>query len=127
MDSVDKKVVSGIIAVAIFTASLYVVLAIASQDDNAKKISSETIQKCRDLTRESADILVQTAQQRNDEPENEQRLEELRIRAAQIKDGMTKLDCHITQDQWAYGSFKQEMSEYEAYIAELVRQNNLQG
>lgn len=126
MESFDKKVVSGIIAVAIFTASLYVFLAISSQDDNAKKISSETIQKCRDLTRESADVLVRTARQQNDEPENEQLLEELRMQAAQIKDGMTELDCYKTQDQWAYGSFKQEMSEYEAYIAEIVRQNNLQ-
>lgn len=127
MDSFDKKVVSGIIAVAIFTASSYVFLAVSSQDDNVKKISSEIVQKCRDLTRESADILVQTAQQQNDEPENEQRLEELKIRATQIKGVMIELDCYETQDQWAYGSFKQEMSEYEAYIAEIVRQNNLQG
>lgn len=124
MDSLDKKVISGIIVALAFTITLYVFLSIISQDNNMQSLSPETIEKCRTMTRESADILVQTAMQSGNQNNKElQNLTELKARALEIEKSMTELRCHQTQEQWAYGSFKQEMLEYEAYIAELVRQN----
>ena len=141
MDSFDKKIISGIIIVVVFTVSLYAFLLFVSNDSNdTQSLDQDTIEKCRTLTRQSADILVQTAivsqtnanknnyndsgSNNNDNKlENTKKLEELKIHALDIEKNMSDLKCHETQEEWAYGSFKQEMSEYEAYIAEIVRQN----
>ena len=131
MDNLDKKIVSGIIIVLVFTVSLYAFLSFVSDNgsNDAQSLVPDIVEKCRALTRESADILVQTAiltktdtSQNNAKLENTtQSLEELKIRALNIEQNMADLKCHETQEEWAYGSFKQEMSEYEAYIAEIMR------
>lgn len=124
MDSFDIKVVSGIVTVAAVIVVLYAVLA-SMQSATTGTLEREEIDMCRSLTRESADVLVQVAQSDLDldNPHNAQRLSAFESRISEIQHNLDELDCHETQDQWAYGSFRQEMSEYEAYIADLVRQN----
>ena len=124
MDSLDKKIIGGITIAAVTTVILYALLA-SMQEKDPGAIGREVIDACRNLTRESADILVQVARDnlKPDNPDDVQRLAALESRIVEIEGEMERLDCYETREQWAYGSFRQEMSEYETYIAELVRQN----
>ena len=125
MNSLDKKVVAGIAVTAVFTASLYAFLA-SEHGTGAGPLDREIVEGCRDLTREGADVLVQIARDdlSPDNPGDAGRLAEFEARIAEIEAGMEEMNCRETQDRWAYGSFKQEMSEYEAYSAELVRERS---
>lgn len=127
MDSLDKKVIAGIAIAAVFTISLYAYLA-GEQERGSEPLDSKIVDRCRELLREGADILVQVARDdlNPDSPDDAFRLAEFEGRIADIETEMDKINCRGTQDQWTYGSFKQEMSEYEAYIAELVRKNSEQ-
>ncbi len=125
MDSVDKKIIGGIAITAAIAASLYAFMSI-SEGGQGRSLDKEAIEKCRGLVREGADILVQIARDGLDaaDPADAGRLAEFEVRISAIEEEMTRHDCHSTQQEWAYGSFRQEMSEYESYIADLVRQNN---
>ena len=122
MDATDKKIIVGIVIFAAVIATLYGILSVATIG-NAESLDRKTIEKCRSLTRGVADILVQVARDGLD-PDNlgdAQKLAEYEARIDAIEDDMAENRCVETQEKWAYGSFKQEMSEYEAYIAELSR------
>lgn len=125
MDGLDRKVIIGIAVTAAITASLYAFLS-TSEKNNPESMDSDTIQECRDLLRESADILVQVARDdlSHDNPDDSQRLAVLEARVSDIENEMSALGCDENREQWVYGSFRQEMSEYESYIADLVRQNS---
>ena len=121
MDKINKRVILGLIVIAVITVTLYAYLE-AQQQTELSPLDKHTIQNCRDLMRESADILVQVARG-IDNTKDAQRLQEMRTGIVDIESKMTELQCLEYVDSWAYGSFKQEMVEYEEYIAELVRNN----
>lgn len=125
MDSLDKKIIGGIAITAAIAASLYAFMSI-SEGSQGRSLDKEAIERCRGLVREGADILVQVARDGLDaaDPGDAGRLAEFEARIAAIEEEMSRYDCHATQQEWAYGSFRQEMSEYESYISDLVRQNN---
>ena len=125
MDGLDRKVIIGIAVTAAITASLYAFLS-TSEKSSPESMDSDTIQECRGLLRESADILVQVARDdlSHDNPGDSQRLAVLEARVSDIENEMAALGCDENREQWVYGSFRQEMSEYESYIADLVRQNS---
>lgn len=125
MDSLDKKIIGGIAITAAIAASLYAFMSI-SEGNQGRSPDKEAIERCRGLVREGADILVQIARDGLDaaEPGDAGRLAEFEARISAIEEEMSRYDCRATQLEWAYGSFRQEMSEYESYIADLVRQNN---
>ncbi len=125
MDSLDKKIIGGIAITAAIAASLYAFMSI-SEGSQGRSLDKEAIERCRGLVREGADILVQVARDGLDaaDPGDAGRLAEFEARIAAIEEEMSRYDCHATQKEWAYGSFRQEMSEYESYISDLVRQNN---
>lgn len=58
-----------------------------------------------------------------DDPADAPRLQSLQVQVESIEDQMADLGCLENPDSWAYGSFRQEMAEYEEYIAELTRMN----
>ena len=130
MDALDRRVIIGIGIAAALTASLYAFLA-SSDEEKAGgaggTMDSDTIQECRSLLRESADILVQVARDGlgYEDPDDAARLSELEARVSEIEAEMEGAGCNEDREQWVYGSFIQEMSEYESYIAELVRQNDV--
>jgi len=123
MDSLNRKVIVGLAVTAAVTAALFAYMSAAQE--KIEPLSDYVVEGCRDLVRESAGILVEVAQDdlNYDDPDDASRLSDLTVRISEIEDEMAVLNCRETQDGWAYGSFKQEMSEYEAYIAELVRGN----
>ncbi len=125
MDSLDKKIIVGIAVTAAVAASLYAFMSI-SEGDQGGSLDKESIERCRALVREGADILVQIARDGLDaaDPGDAGRLAEFEAQISAVEGEMSRHDCHATQQEWAYGSFRQEMSEYESYIADLVRQNN---
>lgn len=121
MDGLDRKVLAGLLAVSAVTITLFAFMY--GQQESAKLLDDDVVEGCRSLVRESADILVEVARD-NLGPDNQDtlpRLYELQTRIHEIEIEMSDLRCHETQEGWAYGSFRQEMSEYEAYIAELVK------
>lgn len=125
MDTLDKKIIGGIAITAAIAASLYAFMSI-SEGNQGKSLDKEAIERCRGLVREGADILVQIARDGLDatDPKDAERLAGFEVQISSIEGEMSRHDCHATQQEWAYGSFRQEMSEYESYIADLVRQNN---
>jgi len=125
MDNLDKKIIGGIAITTAIAASLYAFMSF-SEGSQGGSLDKEAIERCRGLVREGAEILVQIARDGLDaaDPGDAERLAEFEVRISAIEEEMARYDCHATQQEWAYGSFRQEMSEYESYIADLVRQNN---
>ncbi len=123
MDRLGRMVVSGVAALAILTITLYAYLDM--QQSRSAPLDSQVVDSCRSLVRQSADILVEVAGDnlQPDDPADAPRLQELQARIMMIEGEMSSLGCLEDPDRWVYGSFKQEMAEYEEYIAELTRRN----
>ena len=124
MNKFNKISITVIIILIISIITLYTYLD--SQENKLPPLESHVIEGCRNLVRESADIFVQVARDnlQPDNPNDASRLNELQSRILEIEDQMMELGCNEDPDRWTYGSFKQEMSEYEEYIVELTRQNS---
>ena len=123
MDTFDRKIILGIIIFAAITFTLY--LYLDNQQNSLPPLEPYVIEGCRNLVRESAEIFVEVARDnlKPNEPDDSQRLQELQYRLAEIELEMSRLECEENSDRWAYGSFVQEMNEYEEYIADLNRSN----
>ncbi len=123
MDRLSRMVASGVVALAILTITLYAYLDM--QQSRPAPLDSQVVDSCRSLVRQSADILVEVAGDnlQPDDPADAPRLQELQARIMMIEGEMNDLGCLEDPDSWVYGSFKQEMAEYEGYIAELTRRN----
>lgn len=123
MDRLSRLVLVGAVTVLVTIASIYAYLDAAER--RVPPLDPEVVQGCRSLVREAAEILVQAAQDDlvRDDPASMSLLADLQGRLAEIEEGMDTLRCEETSERWAYGSFVQEMSEYEEYIAELARGN----
>lgn len=121
MDHLDRKVLAGLMAASAVTVTLFAYMHM--QQERAEPLADEIVEGCRSLMRESADIMVEVARDdlNPDEPGDLPKLHDIQTRIYEIEAEMAGLGCYETQEKWAYGSFKQEMSEYEAYIAELIR------
>lgn len=122
MDGLDRKVLAGLLTASILTITLFAFMYV--QQDRVEPLDDEVVDGCRSLVRESADILVEVARDDlgPDYSNTLPRLQELQTRIHEIEAEMSQLGCYEEQEGWMYGSFKQEMSEYEAYIAELTRE-----
>lgn len=116
-------VIAGVVVMAVLAITIYVYLD--AQHDSPDRMDPHVADTCRSLVRESADILVQVARDnlQSDNPADVPILHDLQIRAAEIEAQLAGLDCLENPDGWVYGSFRQEMAEYEGYIAELTRMN----
>ena len=114
---------AGVVAMAVLAVTIYVYLD--AQHDNPTRLDPQIVDACRGLVRESADILVQVARDnlQPDDPADASRLQDLQERVAAIEERLAGLGCLENLDGWVYGSFRQEMTEYEGYIAELTRLN----
>lgn len=123
MDKLYKQAITGSLIFLAVVLTLYAFLD--AQNRNLPPLESHIIEGCRNLVRESADVFVEVARDnlKPDNPDQAPRLQELQNRLMEIEDEMHALDCYKTQERWTYGSFKQEMTEYDSYIAELNRQN----
>ena len=123
MDRLNRMAAAGVVAMAVLAVTIYVYLD--AQHDNPARLDPQIVDACRSLVRESADILVQVARDnlQPDNPADASRLQDLQERVAAIEEQMAGLGCLENLDGWVYGSFRQEMTEYEGYIAELTRLN----
>ena len=123
MDRLNRMAAAGVVAMAVLAVTIYVYLD--AQHDNPARLDPQIVDACRGLVRESADILVQVARDnlQPDDPADASRLQDLQERVAAIEEQMAGLGCLENLDGWVYGSFRQEMTEYEGYIAELTRLN----
>ncbi len=119
MSPLARYVLFGAVAFAAVIASLYAVLA-AERGPPADLLY---VEKCRDIARQVMDLYVEAARSSLDDAESAAQYEQ---KAAKFQDELEQAQCNMSPEKWMYGSFQQEMIESERYVADLLRERELQ-